>query len=115
MKDIDSLSNLQSALESGRGLSPREARIPVLITGGAGFIGSHTAKALARAGYEPVVFDNLSTGHRSAVKWGKLIEADLADDGAVRAAMREHRIQAVIHCAGSALVGESMSNPGQYF
>jgi UDP-arabinose 4-epimerase len=54
-------------------------RSKVLVTGGAGYIGSHTCKALAGAGYEPVVLDNLSTGHRWAVKWGPLVVADIAD------------------------------------
>jgi UDP-glucose 4-epimerase len=67
------------------------------------------------AGFESVTFDNLSTRHREAVKWGKLIVADLADLGNIRAALRENNIVAVVHCAGSTLVGESMQNPGLYF
>ena len=87
----------------------------ILVTGGAGYIGSHTAKALAKAGHEPVVFDNLSTGHRWAVKWGPLIEVDLADIPAIRRALQDHAIDAVIHFAASAYVGESMQDPGKYF
>lgn len=87
----------------------------VLVTGGAGYIGSHTAKALARAGHEPVVFDNLSTGHRWAVKWGPLVEADLADRAAIGNALSDHAIDAVIHFAACAYVGESMQDPGKYF
>ncbi len=87
----------------------------VLVTGGAGYIGSHTAKALARQGHEPVVFDNLSLGHREAVKWGPLVEGDLADAEALRAALRQHRIEAVIHFAAYAYVGESVVNPRKYF
>jgi len=87
----------------------------VLVTGGAGYIGSHTAKALAEAGHEPVVFDNLSTGHKWAVKWGPLIEADLADRAAIRKALDDHGIDAVIHFAACAYVGESMQDPGKYF
>lgn len=87
----------------------------MLVTGGAGYIGSHTAKALARAGYEPVVFDNLSTGHRWAVRWGPLVEADLADRSAVEKALRSYRVEAVVHFAASAYVGESMQNPRKYF
>src|SRR5579863_9091280 len=87
----------------------------VLVTGGAGYIGSHTAKALARAGYEPVVFDDLSSGHRGAVKWGPLVEGDLADIGLVRKTFTEHRIEAVIHFAASLLVGESMTHPQKYY
>ena len=56
----------------------------VLVTGGAGYIGSHTSKALAKAGYEPVVYDDLSEGHRWAVKWGPLIEADVSDRRSLR-------------------------------
>ncbi|MEM3433167.1 MAG: NAD-dependent epimerase/dehydratase family protein [Candidatus Methanomethyliaceae archaeon] len=87
----------------------------VLVTGGAGYIGSHTCKALARAGFEPVAFDNLSTGHRWAVKWGPLVEADLADRDAILNALRAHRVEAVIHFAASAYVGESIENPRKYF
>jgi UDP-arabinose 4-epimerase len=87
----------------------------VLVTGGAGYIGSHTAKALRRAGMQPVVFDNLATGHRSFVKWGPLVVGDVADRGAVTHALKEHSIGAVIHFAGSAYVGESVTNPRKYF
>jgi UDP-arabinose 4-epimerase len=89
--------------------------VRVLVTGGAGYIGSHTAKALARAGFEPVVFDNLSTGHAWAVKWGTFVQGDLADKEAVAAAIREQRVEAVIHFAASAYVGESVEKPRQYF
>ncbi|MER3484282.1 MAG: UDP-glucose 4-epimerase GalE, partial [Meiothermus sp.] len=87
----------------------------VLVTGGAGYIGSHTAKALHRAGFTPIVLDNLSMGHAWAVKWGPLVQADLADRGALFSAMRAHRVEAVIHFAANAYVGESMQNPAQYF
>jgi UDP-arabinose 4-epimerase len=87
----------------------------ILVTGGAGFIGSHIAKALAESGYEPVAFDNLSIGHRWAVKWGPLIEADLLDRNALDRAFQEYAIEAVIHAAGSAYVGESVANPRKYF
>ncbi len=87
----------------------------VLITGGAGYIGSHTAKLLPRAGHKPVTFDNLSTGHRSAVRWGPLVEGDLDDGDLLRDAIRRHRIEAVIHFAASAYDGESMSDPRKYF
>jgi UDP-glucose-4-epimerase GalE len=89
--------------------------LPVLVTGGAGYIGSHTAKALSQAGMAPVVFDNLSTGHRRAVQWGPLVEGDLADSESLRSAIRRHGIKAVIHFAAVALVGESMEKPGLYF
>ncbi|PYU29212.1 MAG: UDP-glucose 4-epimerase GalE [Acidobacteria bacterium] len=87
----------------------------VLVTGGAGYIGSHTAKALARSGFEPIVLDNLSTGHRWAVKWGTLIEGDLGDSALIREVIKTHRVQAVVHFAGFAYVGESMQRPRQYF
>lgn len=87
----------------------------ILVTGGAGYIGSHTAKQLAREGHEPVVLDNLSTGHRWAIRWGPLIEGDLADTGLVRQVLREYRIEGVLHFAASAYVGESMINPRAYF
>ncbi len=87
----------------------------VLVTGGAGYIGSHTAKALARAGHETVVLDNLSTGHREAVKWGPFIEGDLGDKELLGKVFKDHRIEAVLHFAASLLVGESMTNPQKYF
>ncbi len=87
----------------------------ILITGGAGYIGSHTAKAVAAAGWNPITFDNLSMGHRWAVKWGPLVEADLADIAAIRSAIKGNDIDAVIHFAASSFVGESMKNPLKYF
>ena len=87
----------------------------VLVTGGAGYIGSHTAKALAAAGHEPVVYDNLSLGHRWAVRWGPLVEGDLADKALVARVMQQYEIEAVIHFAASSSVGESMQNPRKYF
>jgi UDP-arabinose 4-epimerase len=90
-------------------------RVYVLITGGAGYIGSHSAKALSGAGFYPVVIDDLRTGHRSAVRWGPLIESDLADKTALRRVFETYPISAVIHFAGSAYVGESMDAPQMYF
>jgi UDP-arabinose 4-epimerase len=87
----------------------------ILVTGGAGFIGSHTCKALARAGFLPVAFDNLSTGHRDAVRFGPFVPGDVRDADAVERAIRLHRCEAVIHFAASAYVGESMINPGLYY
>jgi UDP-glucose 4-epimerase len=87
----------------------------VLVTGGAGYIGSHACKALARAGYVPVALDNLSTGWAEAVKFGPLVEADLMDRAAVDAAFAHYRPVAVMHFAALSLVGESMSNPGRYW
>jgi UDP-arabinose 4-epimerase len=87
----------------------------VLVTGGAGYIGSHTAKALAGAGYAPVVVDNLSNGHEWAVKWGPFERGDLSDARWVADVVRRHRVEAVVHFAASAYVGESMTQPRKYF
>src|SRR5580658_4778726 len=87
----------------------------VLLTGGAGYVGSHTAKALACAGFVPIVFDNLSNGHRSAVKWGPLVVGDLADGRLLREVIRKYGVQATVHFAADAYVGESMSEPLKYF
>jgi UDP-glucose-4-epimerase GalE len=87
----------------------------ILVTGGAGYIGSHAAKALAASGYEPVVFDNLVYGHREAVRWGPLVEGDLADRALLAETLRRHDIAAVMHFAAYAYVGESMTKPGLYF
>jgi len=87
----------------------------VLVTGGAGYIGGHACKALAKAGYAPVAMDNLVHGHRSAVRWGPFVHGDLADGALVRRVLREHRIKAVMHFAAYAYVGESMQEPGKYF
>jgi UDP-glucose 4-epimerase/UDP-arabinose 4-epimerase len=87
----------------------------VLVTGGAGYIGSHTAKALAEAGHRPVVFDDLSAGHMEAVQWGPLVVGDVRDAAAVSAAMRAHDIDAVIHFAGLIEVGRSMRDPAAFW
>ncbi len=87
----------------------------ILIVGGAGYIGSQTAKLVAAAGHRPVVFDNLVYGHRWAVKWGPLVEGDLADPAAIRRALEAHAVTAVIHFAAYAYVGESMTDPGKYY
>jgi UDP-arabinose 4-epimerase len=87
----------------------------VLVVGGAGYIGSHTALALAQAGHEPVVYDNLEEGHEWAVKWGQIVKADLAEGELLRRTLRQHEIEAVIHFAAYAYVGESVQNPSKYF
>ncbi|MGF6173551.1 UDP-glucose 4-epimerase GalE [Ensifer sp. 4252] len=87
----------------------------VLVTGGAGFIGSHTCKRLAEAGILPVVYDNLSTGHRTNVRWGPLVEGGLEDTGRIVEAVRTFKPECLIHFAASAYVGESVEDPGKYY
>ena len=87
----------------------------VLVTGGAGYIGSHAAKALSRAGYRVVVYDNLIAGHREAVKYGPFVEGDISDVPAVRDAIRRHQIFAVMHFAAFLDVGESVREPARYY
>lgn len=86
-----------------------------LVTGGAGFIGSHTCKALAAAGHKIMVYDNLSTGHRRFARWGEFIHGDILDTQKLRACFRHWRPNVIIHFAAKAYVGESMRNPGKYF
>lgn len=87
----------------------------VLVVGGAGYIGSHTCKALHQSGYEPVVFDNLSTGHADVVKWGELEIGDIRDGTALDAVMAKYQPIAVIHFAALAYVGESVVHPAEYY
>ena len=87
----------------------------IVITGGAGYIGSHTAKYLARLGLEPVVIDDLRTGHRDAVRWGPLVECDIANSDALSRVFAKYRPETVIHFAASCYVGESMTRPEKYF
>lgn len=87
----------------------------ILVAGGAGYVGSHACKALAAAGYRPVVLDNLATGHADAVKWGPLVEADIADVETVRRTCREHKITTAMHFAARSLVGESVVKPDAYY
>ena len=87
----------------------------VLVTGGAGYIGSHACKALAAAGFIPVTYDNFCTGWREAVKFGPCVEGDLADRDRLDAAFREHAPVAVMHFAALSQVGEAMREPGKYW
>ena len=87
----------------------------ILITGGAGYIGSHCAKLLHQHGHTITVLDNLERGHRDAVRWGQLLEVDLRDRAAVIQALADNPVDAVIHFAALAYVGESMQAPEQYF
>jgi UDP-arabinose 4-epimerase len=87
----------------------------ILITGGAGYVGSHCAKALAAAGHNGVVFDNLSFGHREFLRWGPLIEGDVRNGAALDASFSAYRFDAVMHFAALAYVGESVTAPGRYY
>jgi UDP-arabinose 4-epimerase len=87
----------------------------VLVTGGAGYIGSHTCKALAKAGFTPLTVDNLSTGNREAIKWGPFLQMDIRDGDALSKAFSEWRPQIVLHFAAKAYVGESVHAPQEYY
>jgi UDP-glucose 4-epimerase len=87
----------------------------ILVTGGAGYVGSHTVKALKAAGFQPLIFDNFSTGHRSFVRNTPLFEGDLCNPGDLARAFSEHTIEGVLHFAGKALVGESAERPELYY
>jgi UDP-glucose 4-epimerase len=87
----------------------------VLICGGAGYIGSHMAKWLATRGASVTVLDNLSTGHREAVRWGELVEADLLDPASLERAFASRRFDAVMHFCARSLVGESVAQPYDYY
>lgn len=90
-------------------------RRPILVTGGAGFIGSHTCKLLSAAGYLPVVYDNLSRGNEKSVAWGPLVKGDIRDGKALARAITAYRPRAIIHFAALAYVGESVSEPAEYY
>eukprot|EP00828_Plagiopyla_frontata_P035689 TRINITY_DN47284_c0_g1_i2.p3 TRINITY_DN47284_c0_g1~~TRINITY_DN47284_c0_g1_i2.p3 ORF type:complete len:325 (+),score=169.90 TRINITY_DN47284_c0_g1_i2:31-1005(+) len=87
----------------------------ILVTGGAGYIGSHTCKALAARGFTPVVFDNLVYGHEWAVKWGPLVKGDIAGRAALDRVFDEHKPAGVIHFAAYCYVGESVQDPAKYY
>ena len=87
----------------------------VLVTGGAGYVGSHACKALHAAGYEPVTYDNFSRGHRWAVKWGPVETGDIADVERIRTVLRTYRPSAVMHFAALACAGESLARPLAYY
>ncbi len=88
---------------------------PILVTGGAGYIGSHVCKALAKNGFLPIAYDNLSTGHAYAVKWGPLIEGDLNDRVKLDHTLQAYQPKAVLHFAAHAIVIESMIDPAKYY
>lgn len=87
----------------------------ILVTGGAGYIGSHTCKALAQAGYLPVVYDNLMYGHETAVQWGPFERGDLLEGARLTAVIARYRPVAAIHFAAYGYVGESVTDPAKYY
>jgi UDP-arabinose 4-epimerase len=87
----------------------------ILVTGGAGYIGSHTCKELQKAGFTPIAYDNLSQGHRWAVQWGPLVEGDILDGTLLLQTFKAHSIEAVIHFAALADVAESTKRPDRVY
>lgn len=87
----------------------------VLVTGGAGYIGSHVCKALAKADYLPITYDNLVNGHRESVRWGPFEHGDILDRTGLDRVFSLHKPEAVIHLAAFAYVGESVADPGKYY
>jgi UDP-arabinose 4-epimerase len=87
----------------------------VLVTGGAGYIGSHACKALSKAGYRPIAYDNLSFGHEWAAQWGPLERGDILDRSRLDAVLKQYAPLAVMHFAAFAYVGESVVDPGKYY
>jgi len=92
-----------------------EFRKAVLVTGGAGYIGSHACKALSRAGYLPITYDNLVYGHEWAVKWGPFERGNVLDRGRLDDVLSRYKPEAVMHFAAFAYVGESVIDPGKYY
>ncbi|MBL8552333.1 MAG: UDP-glucose 4-epimerase GalE [Hyphomonadaceae bacterium] len=93
----------------------RDEGVKVFVTGGAGYVGSHCCKRFAEAGWEVVVYDNLSRGWREFVRWGPLVEGDILDEERLTAAIREARPDAIAHFAAIAYVGESVTEPDRYY
>ena len=87
----------------------------ILVCGGAGYIGSHMVKLLASSGYDVVTFDNLSSGHREAVKWGRLIEGDLLNPNDLENVFLNNEFDLVMHFSAKSIVPESMENPSLYY
>ena len=88
---------------------------PILVTGGAGFIGSHTSKALATHGFHPIAFDNLSRGHRETVQWGPFVQGDILQPADLDRVFELYQPKSVIHFAALAYVGESVAQPLAYY
>ena len=96
-------------------VNPSSSAPKVLVAGGAGYIGSHTCKALSTAGFLPVVYDNLSTGYRRFVRWGPLVEGDLLDEDTLERAFADHCPVAAMHFAACTYVPESIADPARYY
>lgn len=90
-------------------------RRAILVTGGAGFVGAQTCKALHQAGFLPVTLDDFSTGYRAAVRWGPLVEGNIRDQALVRQVVQTFGIEGTLHFAASSVVGESMMAPAKYY
>jgi len=86
-----------------------------MVVGGAGYIGSHMCKMLSEHGHEVVICDNLSTGHRAAVRWGRLVECSLSDRTMLEPVLSKHRFDAVMHFAANSIVAESVGDPLRYY
>jgi len=111
------MGNTASMTKRKTSTHPRPAETkprPILVTGGAGYIGSHACKALAAAGYTPVTYDNLVYGHAEAVRWGPLVVGDLADRELLTDTLKRFDVAAVMHFAAFTYVGESVSKPEVY-
>ncbi|ASA55905.1 UDP-glucose 4-epimerase GalE [Vibrio gazogenes] len=87
----------------------------ILVVGGAGYIGSHTCKMLSQKGFNPIVFDNLIYGHKEFIKWGEFVLGDLSDINQIRLVFEKYQIDAVMHFAAFAYVGESVEHPQKYY
>lgn len=95
--------------------SSSKGRGAVLVTGRAGYIGAHTCKALSRAGYLPIAFDNLARGHEWAVKRGPFEHGDIADRARLNAVIERYKPNSVLHFAAFAYIAESVADPGKYY
>lgn len=93
----------------------KNQKIPILVTGGAGYIGSHVCKALFENGFLPITIDNLSLGHKKLVKWGPLIESDLQNEKTLNIALQKYKPKAIFHLAANAYVSESIKDPQKYY
>lgn len=96
-------------------MKTNNSKSTILVTGGAGYIGSHTCKALRQAGFIPVCYDNLVYGHPSSVKWGPFVEGDIFDTKLLHQVLSQYRPAAIMHFAAFAYVGESVTDPGKYY